>query len=129
MITGVMYSALAMASSLLLRALTGTIAIPIVLLALGVVLLVVGTRKQKAKYKILGIVVLALSAFAILQISGLLFGEEIPILALGIPAVMSIYFDLFSGFVQALVFSLLTMVYISGACPPPEESSEMKINN
>lgn len=39
----------------------------------------------------------------------------------GIPAVLSIYFDLFSGFVQALVFSLLTMVYVGGACPPPEE--------
>ena len=44
-----------------------------------------------------------------------------PIFQVGIPAVLSIYFDLFSGFVQALVFSLLTMVYIAGACPPPEE--------
>ena len=43
------------------------------------------------------------------------------IFQIGIPAVLSIYFDLFSGFVQALVFSLLTMVYIGGACPPPEE--------
>ena len=40
---------------------------------------------------------------------------------IGIPAVLSLYFDLFSGFVQALVFSLLTMVYVGGACPPPEE--------
>ncbi len=46
---------------------------------------------------------------------------EIPFLAAGIPAFLSIYFDLFSGFVQALVFSLLTMVYVGGACPPPEE--------
>ena len=43
------------------------------------------------------------------------------IFQIGIPAVLSIYFDLFSGFVQALVFSLLTMVYVGGACPPPEE--------
>ncbi len=43
-----------------------------------------------------------------------------PILQVGIPAVLSIYFDLFSGFVQALVFSLLTMVYVGGPCPPPE---------
>ena len=43
---------------------------------------------------------------------------------IGIPAVLSIYFDLFSGFVQALVFSLLTMVYVGGACPPPEEIAE-----
>ena len=39
----------------------------------------------------------------------------------GIPAFLSLYFDLFSGFVQAFVFCLLTMVYIGGACPPPEE--------
>ena len=41
-------------------------------------------------------------------------------LALGIPAVLSLYFDLFSAFVQALVFSLLTMVYIAGSCPAEE---------
>ena len=40
---------------------------------------------------------------------------------IGIPALLPIYFDLFSGFVQALVFSLLTMVYVGAACPPPEE--------
>ena len=47
-----------------------------------------------------------------------------PIFQVGIPAFLSIYFDLFSGFVQALVFSLLTMVYVGGACPPPEELPE-----
>ena len=46
---------------------------------------------------------------------------SIPFLQVGIPAFLSIYFDLFSGFVQALVFSLLTMVYVGGACPPAEE--------
>ena len=44
-----------------------------------------------------------------------------PLFQIGIPAFLSIYFDLFSGFVQALVFSLLTMVYVGAACPPPEE--------
>ena len=47
-----------------------------------------------------------------------------PILQVGIPAFLSVYFDLFSGFVQALVFSLLTMVYVGGACPPFEELPE-----
>lgn len=47
-----------------------------------------------------------------------------PIFQVGIPAFLSIYFDLFSGFVQALVFSLLTMVYVGGACPPPAEKTE-----
>ncbi len=49
---------------------------------------------------------------------------NIPFLQIGIPAFLSIYFDLFSGFVQALVFSLLTMVYVSAASPPPEEIPE-----
>ncbi len=44
-----------------------------------------------------------------------------PIFVAGIPAFLSVYFDLFSGFVQAFVFSLLTMVYVGGACPPSEE--------
>ena len=51
---------------------------------------------------------------------------EIPFFTAGIPALLSIYFDLFSGFVQALVFSLLTMVYVGGACPPPGELPEKK---
>lgn len=49
-----------------------------------------------------------------------------PILQVGVPAFLSIYFDLFSGFVQAFVFALLTMVYVGGACPPPEELPERK---
>jgi F-type H+-transporting ATPase subunit a len=53
---------------------------------------------------------------------------SIPILQVGIPAFLSIYFDLFSAFVQALVFSLLTMVYVGGACPPPEELPEKRRN-
>lgn len=52
------------------------------------------------------------------------FIGTLPIFQAGIPAILSIYFDLFSGFVQALVFCLLTMVYIAGACPPIEELPE-----
>lgn len=47
--------------------------------------------------------------------------STIPILQVGIPAFLSIYFDLFSGCIQALVFCMLTMVYVGSACPPPEE--------
>ena len=60
---------------------------------------------------------------AIPGVVGELLGQ-IPFLTAGIPAFLSIYFDLFSGFVQALVFSLLTMVYVGGACPPFEELPE-----
>lgn len=51
------------------------------------------------------------------------FISSIPILQVGIPAVLSLYFDLFSGFIQALVFSMLTMVYVGAACPPPAEKT------
>jgi F-type H+-transporting ATPase subunit a len=62
------------------------------------------------------------STFIIKLLTGLEI--EIPFLQIGIPAFLSIYFDLFSGFVQALVFSLLTMVYVAAASPPPEEIPE-----
>lgn len=44
-----------------------------------------------------------------------------PLFQVGIPAFLSIYFDLFSGFVQAFVFALLTMIYVGSANPPPAE--------
>ena len=77
-----------------------------------------------------GSVLTALIYSAVGALSGILFGwipgiiGTIPFFQAGIPAVLSIYFDLFSGFVQALVFSLLTMVYVSAACPPTEELPE-----
>ena len=49
-----------------------------------------------------------------------------PVLQVGIPAFLSLYFDFFSSFVQAFVFCLLTMVYVAGACPSPEELQEAK---
>lgn len=49
--------------------------------------------------------------------------SSIPIFQVGIPAFLSIYFDLFSGCIQALVFCMLTMVYVGSACPPPEEQA------
>lgn len=73
-----------------------------------------------------GGVLTALIYSALAGLSTLCFGwisdlfAMIPFLQIGIPAFLSIYFDLFSGFVQAFVFCLLTMVYIGGACPPPE---------
>ena len=45
------------------------------------------------------------------------FLGEIPYLQIGIPAVLSIYFDLFSGCLQAYIFAMLTMMYVSGGFP------------
>ena len=50
----------------------------------------------------------------------------IPLFQAGIPALLSIYFDIFTAFVQAFVFCLLTMVYIAGASPAPEELPEKR---
>ena len=41
--------------------------------------------------------------------------RAIPFLQVGIPAVLSVYFDLFSSFMQAFIFCMLTMLYIASA--------------
>ncbi len=43
------------------------------------------------------------------------FLAKIPILQVGIPAVFSVYFDLFSSCSQAFIFCMLTMMYIASA--------------
>jgi len=119
-ITSILYTALATLSALLLNLIAASgVAVSIVLLLVGGGLLALGIKKKKLGLKILAAVFLALGFFGALQAMGLLNG--VPIFQFGIPAVLSIYFDVFSGFVQALVFSLLSMVYIASACPGPEE--------
>ncbi|MGN0512842.1 MAG: F0F1 ATP synthase subunit A [Lachnospiraceae bacterium] len=44
---------------------------------------------------------------------GLVYGMFPLLLKLGIPAVMHVYFDIFSGCIQAYVFAMLTMVYVN----------------
>lgn len=39
----------------------------------------------------------------------------IPLFQIGIPGVTSLYFDLFSGCIQAFIFSMLTMAYVGSA--------------
>ncbi|OPJ55265.1 F0F1 ATP synthase subunit A [Alkalithermobacter paradoxus] len=46
-------------------------------------------------------------------LSARFLGLSIPILQVGIPAVLHIYFDLFTGVLQAFIFVMLTMVFIS----------------
>ena len=40
---------------------------------------------------------------------------KIPFLSVGLPAVTSLYFDWFSGFMQAFIFCMLTTMYIANA--------------
>ena len=43
------------------------------------------------------------------------FLSDIPLFQIGIPAVLSVYFDVFSGCLQAFIFAMLTMMYVAGA--------------
>lgn len=67
-----------------------------------------------------GTVISTLIAAGLSGLSAMLLGflpgllAEIPWLQIGIPAVLSIYFDLFSGCLQAFIFAMLTMLNISG---------------
>ena len=70
-----------------------------------------------------GSVISVLVAAGLQGLSKLLFGwlpgffGEFPFLQVGLPAVLSIYFDIFSGCLQAYIFAMLTMMYVSGAFP------------
>lgn len=62
-----------------------------------------------------GMIISSLLYFALTGVSTAI-GLAIPVFTIGIPAVLSLYFDLFSGFMQAFIFIMLTMCYIEGAC-------------
>lgn len=115
-LTSLVYSALATVSAALLGLVGKNIVVSAVVLVIGIALLVSGLREKKMARKIFGVVFIATGILALLGLSG------VPYLEVGIPGILSLYFDVFSGGVQALVFSLLTMVYVGNACPPPEEA-------
>ena len=120
-ITSILYTALATVSALVLNLIASSgMAVSAVLLVVGIGLFILGMKKQKLGIKILAGVFVVLGVFGAMQARGIL--TDVPVFQFGIPAVLSIYFDVFSGFVQALVFSLLSMVYIASACPDPEEA-------
>lgn len=122
-ITAMVYWALSGASTLILRlAASSGIVMPLVCMALGIFLLITHSKKKERLRKILGALFVGVGIAALLQATGLLPG--IPILQIGLPAILSLYFDLFSGFIQAFVFSLLSMIYISNACPEPATPQE-----
>lgn len=70
-----------------------------------------------------GLVISTLVAFALQGLSRLIFGwlpgflGDIPFLQVGIPAILSLYFDVFSGVMQAFIFAMLTMLYIATGAP------------
>ena len=120
-ITTIIYAALSAASTIILNLLGANGGLMgAALIVAGALLFVLYQKKKKKAALVFSIICAVLGFFGLLQGLGVLSG--VPILTYGIPAVLSCYFDLFSGFVQAYVFSLLTMVYISGALPEPQEA-------
>jgi len=82
-----------------------------------------------------GSVISVLIATGLSGLSNLLLGwlpgflGDIPFLQVGLPAVLSIYFDVFSGCLQAYIFAMLTMMYVSGAFPMELYFKKHKIQN
>lgn len=62
---------------------------------------------------LLGSALASLSSKVLSWLPGFL--ADIPLFQVGIPAVMSVYFDVFSGCLQAFIFAMLTMMYVAGA--------------
>ncbi len=73
-----------------------------------------------------GTVISVLLSAALGALSSLVLGSlpgtlaDFPIFQIGIPAVLSIYFDVFSGCLQAFIFAMLTMMNISNGFPLEE---------
>ena len=79
-----------------------------------------------------GVVISTLLAAAFGGLSNLVLGwlpgfiGQIPLFRVGIPAVLSLYFDLFSGCLQAFIFAILTMLYVSNGFPEEAYEARMK---
>ncbi len=122
-ITTIIYTSLSIASAAVLNLIAKSgwlVGAVLILGAAGLVYLRIRTKKNR--WLVLAILTGMLGVCGILQAYGILSG--VPVLAYGVPAVLSCYFDLFSGFVQAYVFTLLTMAYIAGSLPEPQKKTE-----
>lgn len=73
-----------------------------------------------------GTVISTLVYAALAGLSTVVFGwlpgllGKIPFLQVGLPAILSVYFDLFSSCIQAFIFAMLTMLYIANAAETEE---------
>ncbi len=119
-ISAIVYAALTVLSTVVIGLVTSVgWLMGLVLIVAGVLLFFLWAKKTgKMMHKILAAVTFVVGLFGLLEAVGILSG--VPIFTYGIPAVLSVYFDFFSGFIQALVFTLLSMVYIAGSLPEPK---------
>ena len=92
------YTSLSLASAAVLNLITASgWLVSIVMIAVGGGLIWLWKKNSKKVALVFGIISAVLGFFGLLQAFGIL--SDVPILAYGLPAVLSCYFDLFSGFV------------------------------
>lgn len=78
-----------------------------------------------------GSIISVLVAAALGGLSSMVLGNlpgvlaDFPLFQIGIPAVLSIYFDVFSGCLQAFIFAMLTMLYITSGFPAEDYKKKM----
>lgn len=121
-IGAIVYAALTLLSTVVIGAVSSVgWLMGITLMVAGVLIFLLGRKKKKLMLKILAIITFVVGVFGLLEALNII--TNVPIFTYGIPAVLSVYFDFFSGFIQALVFTLLSMVYIGSSLPGPEENS------
>ena len=79
-----------------------------------------------------GSVIAVLLSAAFTGVSNMLLGwlpgalGDFPLLRIGIPAVLSLYFDIFSGGMQAFIFAMLTMLNVAGAFAQDDYEARLK---
>ena len=121
-ITSLIYTSLSLASTVVINLVTASGWLPsVILVAVGIALVLLWKKNHKTIALVFGILSTVVGISGMLHVTGIF--PDFPFLTYGIPAVLSCYFDLFSGFVQAYVFTLLTMVYIAGSLPEPETAA------
>ena len=120
-INSILYTALTMLSTMVIQLITANgWLVSGIMMAVGIGLIILWKKNKKVIALVFGILSTVVGLAGILHVTGIF--PDFPFLTYGIPAVLSCYFDLFSGFVQAYVFTLLTMVYIAGSLPEPENA-------
>lgn len=122
-ISAIIYAALSLLSTIVIQAVASSgWLMGSVLIVAGIFLFFLWARKKKKLFSyIVSVLSFVIGVFGLLE--GLNILKDVPIFTYGIPAVLSVYFDFFSGFIQALVFTLLSMVYIGGSLPEPETAT------
>ena len=82
-----------------------------------------------------GAVISALLGTALTGLSKSILGwlpgvfADMPLLRVGLPAILSMYFDIFSGVMQAFIFAMLTMLNVAGAVPWEDWNARRKKKN